>query len=68
MRAKLLQSGPTLCDPVGYSSPCSSVRGILQAKKLEYVAMPSSSRGFSWPGDQTCISYASCFGSQVVYH
>jgi len=31
----------------------SSVHGILQARILEWVAMPSS-RGFSWPSDQTC--------------
>ena len=32
--------------------------GILQAKVLEWVAMPSS-RGSSWPRDWTCISYVS---------
>ena len=32
--------------------------GILQAKVLEWVAMPSS-RGCSWPRDWTCISYVS---------
>ena len=42
--AKLLQSCPNLCDPVDYSSACSSVHGILQARKLEWVAMPSSRR------------------------
>ena len=30
--------------------------GILQAKILEWVAMPSS-RGSSWPRDRTCISH-----------
>ena len=30
--------------------------GILQAKTLEWVAMPSS-RGSSWPRDRTCISH-----------
>ena len=33
---------PTLCDPVDCSSPGSSVHGILQAKILEWVAIPSS--------------------------
>ena len=37
--AKLLQSCPTLCDPVDCSPPGSSVRGILQARILEWVAM-----------------------------
>ena len=40
--AKLLQSCPTLCDPIDGSPPGSSVPGILQARILEWVAMPSS--------------------------
>ena len=47
-----LQSCPTLRDPMDYSLPGSSVHGILQARILEGVAMPSS-RGFSWPMDWT---------------
>ena len=35
------------------------VRGILQARILEWVAMPSS-RWSSWPRDWTCLSYISC--------
>ena len=46
--AKLLQSCPTLCDPMDCSSPCSSVRGIFQARILEWVAI-SFSRGTSDP-------------------
>ena len=38
--------------------PGSSVRGILQARILEWVAMPSS-RGSSQPRDQTQVSYVS---------
>ena len=37
-------------DPVNCSPPGSSVHGILQARILEWVAMPSS-RGSSWPRD-----------------
>ena len=37
---------PTLCDPVDYSLPGSSLHRILQARILEWVAMPSS-RGSS---------------------
>ena len=33
--AKLLQSCPTLCDPIDGSPPGSSVLGILQARMLE---------------------------------
>ena len=44
--AKSLQSHPTLCDPMDCSSPGFSVHGILQARILEWVPMPSS-RGSS---------------------
>ena len=47
--AKSLQLRPALCDPVDCSPPGSSVQGIVQARILEWVAMPSS-RGFSDPG------------------
>ena len=43
---------PTLCDPMAYSPPGSSVHGILQARILEWVAI-SFSRGSSWPSSQT---------------
>ena len=46
----LAQSCPTLCDPMGCSLPGSSVRGIFQARILEWVAI-SFSRGSSRPGD-----------------
>ena len=42
MHAKSLQLCLTLCDPVDYILPGSSVHGILQARILEWVAMPSS--------------------------
>ena len=42
VHAKLLQSFLTLCSPTDYSPPGSSVHGILQARILEWVAMPSS--------------------------
>ena len=38
--AKSLQSCLTLCNPVYYSPPGSSVHGILQARILEWVACP----------------------------
>ena len=46
----LSQSCPTLCNPMDYSPPGSSVHGVLQARILEWVAMPSS-RGSSQPRD-----------------
>ena len=50
------QSWPTLCDPVDYNPPGSSVHGIFQARKLEWVAI-SFSRGSSLPWDRICVSY-----------
>ena len=49
MHAKSLQSCPTLCKPVDHNPPGFSVHGILQARILEKVVMPSS-RGLSDPG------------------
>ena len=46
--------------------PGSSVHGILQARILGWVAMPSS-RGFSWPRDRTLVSCISSIGIQVLY-
>ena len=46
MHAKLLWSCLTLCHSMDCSPPGSSVRGILQARILEWVAI-SFSRGFS---------------------
>ena len=44
--AKLLQSCPTLCNPMDYSLPVSSVHGILQARVLEWVAISFSTFEF----------------------
>ena len=40
------QSFLTLCDPMDCSLPVSSVLGILQARILEWIAIPFS-RGYS---------------------
>ena len=40
--AKLLQSCLTLCDPIDGSPPGSTIPGILQARSLEWVAIPFS--------------------------
>ena len=39
---KLLQSCPTLSDPMDHSAPGSSIYGILQARMLEWVAISFS--------------------------
>ena len=45
-----------LCNPMECSPPGSTVHGILRARILEWVAMPSS-RGSSQPRGRTCVSY-----------
>ena len=40
--AKLLQSRPTLCNPIDGSPPGSPVPGILQARTLAWVAISLS--------------------------
>ena len=40
--AKVLQSCPTLCDPIDGSPLGSPVLGILQARTLEWVAISFS--------------------------
>ena len=47
-----------------YSSPGSSVHGILQARVLEWTAISSSS-GYSQPRDRTHVS---CIGRRILYH
>ena len=49
-RVKVAQSCLTLCDPMDYT-----VHGILQARTLEWVAVPFS-RGYSQPRDSTQVS------------
>ena len=56
MLVLVTQSCPTLCDPLDYSPPGSSVYGILQARILEWDASPFS-RGSSQPRDQTWVSW-----------
>ena len=50
MKVKVAQLCPTLCNPMDYT-----VRGILQARILEWVAFPFS-RGSFQPRDQTQVS------------
>ena len=40
--AKSLQSWPTLCDPIDGSPPGSPIPGILQERKLEWIAISFS--------------------------
>ena len=64
---KSLQLCPTVCDPTDCSPPGSSVHGILQARILEWAAMPVS-RGSSQLRDRTHVTYVSCIGRWVLSH
>ena len=55
LKVLVTQSCPTLCHPMDCSPPVSFVHGILQARILEWVAIPFS-RGSSWPKDRTQVS------------
>ena len=65
VKGKVTQSCPTLCNPVEYSPPGSSIHGIIQARILEWVTIPFS-RGSSRPRDQTRVSHLHCRG--ILYH
>ena len=68
MRAYMhAQLHPTLGDPMDCSPPGSSVLGISQARILEWIGMPSSSRS-SRPRNGNCISGVSCIGRWVLHH
>ena len=53
----VVQSCLILCDPMDCSPPGSSVYGILQARILEWIAIPFS-RGSSQPRNQTFTIWA----------
>ena len=55
MTVLVTQSCPTLCNLMNCSPPCPSVHGILQARILEWVAIPFS-RGSSQTRDRTQVS------------
>ena len=63
--AESLQWYLTLCNPMDCSPPGSAVHGILQARILKWVVMPTSRRSSQ---DQTLIFCVSCFGRQVLYN
>ena len=64
----VIQSCPTLCDPIDCSLPGSAVHGILPARILEWVAIPSS-REYSQPRDQTRVSHiAGRFLTNILFY
>jgi len=67
MHAKMLQSCPTLFDPMEVAHQASLSMRLSRQKILEWVSMPSS-RGSPHPGIESAISYISLIGRQVLYH
>ena len=65
MSAQSPQSCPTLCDPMDYSPPGSSVHGILQVRILEWVDIPSS-RGSSQLRNQTHVTSCLLHGQAAL--
>ena len=61
--AKSPELCPTLCDPMDYSLPDPSAHGILQARKLKWVDVPSS-MGSSQSRDQAHVSYVSALAGK----
>ena len=64
MKVLVAQLCLTLWDPMDYSLPGFSVHGILQARILEWVSIPSS-KVSSQPRDWT---WSSCICRQSIYH
>ena len=56
MKVLVAQSYTTVCNPMSFNLPVSSVHGIPQARILEWIAV-SLSRGSFWPRDWTWISW-----------
>ena len=61
------QSCSTLCHPMDYSLPDSSVTEIFQARILAWIAI-SYSMGSSWPRDWAHVSCVTCFSRWILYH
>ena len=59
VKVLVAQSCLTLCEPMDYSLPGSSVHGVFQTRTLEWVVIPFS-RGSSWPRDWIWVSHIGC--------
>ena len=67
MHAPSLQLCPTLCNPIGWSLPGSSVHEDSPVKNSG-VGCQKISRGSSWPSDWTSFSYDFCTGRGDLYN
>ena len=63
VKVLVTEACPTLCHPMDCSPPGSSVHGILQARMLEWVAIPFC-RGSSQQRDRTWVSWI----ADSLYH
>ena len=63
VKGLVYQSCLTLCDPMDYSSPGSSVPGILQARILDWVAFPFSRGIFLTQGSNLDLPHC----RQILY-
>ena len=70
VHAQLLESCPTLCDPVDctVAAPPSLLCPWDSPDKNTGVGCHVHLQGSSRPRDQTHVSYVSCIGRQVLYH
>ena len=66
LRAKLLQSHLTLRDPMDCSLPASSVHGMLQARILDWVAMPSSRESSDLEMEPTSLMFPAWAGKFIT--
>ena len=63
MKVLVTQSCLTLCDRINYNLVSSSVHGILQARILEWVAMPFSRGIFPTQGSNLGLLH----GRKILY-
>ena len=68
LHGKSLQSCLILCDPMVGSLPGSTVHGILQARVVEWVAMPSSRGIFLTRGLNLCLLCLLHWQVGFLYH
>ena len=64
MCVQSLQSCLILCDPMDHSPPGSSVHGILQARILEWVVVPSSRGLFTSQRSNPCLLMSPALASR----
>ena len=63
VKVSVVQSCPTLCNPIDCSPPGSSVHGTLQARILEWVAIPFSRGIFPTQGSSQSLPHR----RQILY-